>query len=84
MIVLEITPEQALDKAKNSYLKRILEQQSLEQNKFKIPVIAVIGKGEQRQFIRFGQKFWVQNESQAVESLQEAGYLVHCQPLLSN
>jgi len=84
MIMLEITPEQALDKAKSSYLKRILEQQSLDKNKFKIPVIAVIGKGEQRQFIRFGQKFWVQDESQAVASLQEAGYLVHCEPLLSN
>jgi DNA polymerase III subunit alpha len=84
MIMLEITPEQALDNVKINYLKSILEQQPREENKFKIPVIAAIGLGEQRQFIRFGQKFWVQNEAQAIASLQEAGFRVHCAPLLSH
>ncbi len=82
MIMLEITPEQALDRVKSNYLKRILEQHTQAQNKFKIPVIAAIGQGEQRQFIRFGQKFWVQNESQAMTSLQEAGFKVHCTNLV--
>ncbi len=84
MIMLEITPEQALDRAKSNYLKKILEQQASEENKFKIPVIAAIGRGEQRQFIRFGQKFWVQNPSQTVASLQKAGFRVHCESLLSS
>ncbi len=83
MIMLEITPEQALDQVKSNYLKRILEQQTAEENKFKIPVIAAIGQGEQRQFIRFGPKFWVRNESQAIASLQAAGFTVHCQSLLA-
>ncbi|MCC0175482.1 trans-splicing intein-formed DNA polymerase III subunit alpha C-terminal partner DnaE-C [Waterburya agarophytonicola K14] len=83
MIMLEITPEQALDPAQSNYLKIILSQQSTEPHKFKIPVIAAIGKGEQRQFIRFGQKFWVQDETKIVTSLQEAGFRVHCEPLLS-
>ena len=82
MLMLEITPEQALDSSKSNYLKRILSQQSAEQNKFKIPVIAAIGKGEQRQFIRFGQKFWVQNELAAIASLKEAGFTAHCESLL--
>jgi DNA polymerase III subunit alpha len=82
MLMLEITPEQALDRAKSNYLKQILEAQSVEENKFKIPVIAAIGKGEQRQFIRFGQKFWVQNETKAIASLQEAGFVAHCESLL--
>ena len=82
MIVLEITPEQALDRVKSNYLKTILSQQSESENKFKIPVIAAIGKGEQRQFIRFGQKFWVQNEAQTLASLQKAGFRVRCEPLL--
>ncbi len=82
MLMLEITPEQALDQVKSNYLKRILEQQSVEPNKFKIPVIAAIGKGEQRQFIRFGQKFWVQNETQAIASLKDAGFMAHCESLL--
>ncbi|PSB06766.1 trans-splicing intein-formed DNA polymerase III subunit alpha C-terminal partner DnaE-C [Pleurocapsa sp. CCALA 161] len=84
MLMLEITPEQALDRVKSSYLKQILEQQSVESNQFKIPVIAAIGKGEQRQFIRFGQKFWVQNETSAIASLQSAGFVARCTSLLSN
>ncbi|WP_019505704.1 OB-fold nucleic acid binding domain-containing protein [Pleurocapsa sp. PCC 7319] len=84
MIMLEITPEQALDRAKSSYLKQILEKQTAETNKFKIPVIAAIGTGKQRQFIRFGQKFWVQNQSQTIASLQEAGFRVHCESLISD
>ncbi len=83
MIMLEITPQQALDRVQSNYLKRILSQQSAEPNKFKIPVIAVIGQGEQRQFIRFGQKFWVQDENKAVKTLQEAGFKARCEPLLS-
>ena len=83
MVMLEITPEQALDPVKSNYLKTILSQQSTEVNKFKIPVVAAIGKGEQRQFIRFGQKFWIQDENKALRSLQEAGIRVRCEPLLS-
>lgn len=84
MLMLEITPEQALDQVQSNYLKRILSEQSVEQNKFKIPVIAAIGRGEQRQFIRFGQQFWVQNETQAIASLKDAGFTAHCEPLLPN
>ena len=82
MLMLEMTPEQALDREKNYYLKSILEQQSTEQDKFKIPVIAAIGTGERRQFIRFGQKFWVQNEQQAIASLKEAGFMARSESLL--
>jgi len=82
MLMLEITPEQALDPTKSNYLKQILEQQSVAKNKFKIPVIATIGKGEQRQFIRFGQRFWVQNETVAIASLKEAGFMAYCESLI--
>ena len=84
MLMLEITPEQALDQVKSNSLKQILQQQSSEPNKFKIPVIAAIGRGEQRQFIRFGQKFWVQNEMTAIASLKNAGFIARCESLLSN
>jgi DNA polymerase III subunit alpha len=84
MLMLEITPEQALDQVKSNCLKQILEQQATEPNKFKIPVIATIGKGEQRQFIRFGQRFWVQNEMSAIASLNNAGFVARCESLLPN
>lgn len=84
IIMLEMTPEQVLDRSKQNYLKQILQAQGTDKNKFKIPVIAAVGKGNQRQFIRFGQKFWVNNESQAISSLIEAGFRVHSEPLLSS
>ena len=84
ILLLEITPEQALDRVKQNYLKRILQEQSLDKNKFKIPVIAAIGKGESRQFIRFGQKFWVQNETQTIASLKTAGFIAHSESLISS
>ena len=83
MIMLEITPQQALDPAQSNYLKRILSHQSTEPNKFKIPVIAAIGKGERRQFIRFNSKYWVEDETKALASLQSAGFQVRSEPLLS-
>ncbi|MEO0925803.1 MAG: OB-fold nucleic acid binding domain-containing protein [Cyanobacteria bacterium J06643_13] len=84
MLMLEITPQQALDQAKSNYLKQILVQQSNEPDKFKIPVIAVIGKGQQRQFIRFGQRFWVDDETKAIASLKNAGFIARCESLLPN
>lgn len=84
MLVLEITPEQALDKSKQIYLKQVLQEQSQDSYKFKIPVIAAIGKGQNRQFIRFGQKFWIHNESQTVNNLKKAGFTVYSQPLMSS
>jgi DNA polymerase III subunit alpha len=83
IIFLEITPEQALDKSQQTFLKQILQEHS-ESNKFKIPVIAAIECGRHRQFVRFGQEFWVQNESQTVNSLRKAGFIVHSEPLLSS
>lgn len=84
MLMLEITPQQALDQAKSNYLKQILVQQSNEPDKFKIPVIAAIGKGQQRQFIRFGQRFWVDDETKAIASLKNAGFIARCESLLPN
>ena len=84
MLMLEITPEQALDPIKSNSLKSILRQQTNEQNKFRIPVIAAIGKGSQRQFIRFGQNFWVEDENLAIASLSHAGFVARCESLLPN
>lgn len=83
MIMLEISPEQALDPIQTNSLKTILAQSSNEPNKVKIPVIAAISQEEKRQFIRFGQKFWVQDEMETIISLEKAGFKVHCEPLLS-
>ena len=82
MVMLEITPEQALDRRVQNSLKVILQEQSGEKNKAKMPVIAAIGQGKQRQFIRFGQKFWVQDDRATVLSLKNAGFSAHAELLL--
>ena len=82
MVMLEITPEQALDRSIQASLKGILQEQSGERNKAKMPVVVAIGQGEQRQFIRFGQKFWVQDDQKTVFSLRNAGFSAYAQPLL--
>ena len=82
IIFLEITPEQARDRVKQNHLKQILQAQSVDKNKFKIPVIAAIGKGETRQFVRFGQSFWVQDETIAITSLQKAGFIARSESLI--
>ena len=82
MVMLEITPEQALDSRLQNSLKVILQEQSGERNKAKMPVVAAIGRGKQRQFIRFGQKFWVQDDRSTILSLQNAGFSAYAQPLL--
>ena len=45
MVMLEITPEQALDQSLQNSLKVILQEQSGERNKAKMPVVAAIGTG---------------------------------------
>jgi DNA polymerase III subunit alpha len=83
LMLLEMTPEQALDRAKQNYLKSVLQAQAQDKSKIKIPVIAIVGSGEQRQFIRFGHKFWVEDETSAISALQAAGFNVHTELLIS-
>jgi DNA polymerase-3 subunit alpha len=82
IIILEITPEQALNPKFINNLKTILQEQGGETNKMKVPVIVAIGKEQERQFIRFGQKFWVQDEQITVTSLQKAGFSAYPQSLI--
>ena len=84
IVILEITPEQILNTSIQNNLKIILQEQSVHKNKAKIPVIAAIGQGKQRQFIRLGQKFWVQDDRAALISLKNAGFSAHAQTLLSS
>jgi DNA polymerase-3 subunit alpha len=83
MVMVNITPQQALNSSEQNKLKGILQEQSGDKNKAKVPVIAIIGKGKNRQFVRFGQNFWVQDESATVESLKNAGFLAYAEPLIT-
>lgn len=82
MVMIELTTQQAINQSKQSNLKGILQEQSGDKTKSKVPVIAIIGTGINRQFVRLGQSFWVQDESTTVERLNNAGFSAYAEPLI--
>jgi DNA polymerase-3 subunit alpha len=84
MILIDLTPEQASDSAKQNSLKRILRGDSSDKAKGKVPVIATIGHGAERQFVRLGEDYWVQDESRSLEALKSGGFAASSQPLIAS
>ncbi|MGB0561269.1 MAG: OB-fold nucleic acid binding domain-containing protein [Spirulinaceae cyanobacterium] len=82
MVMVELTPEQAATKGQRNQLKNVLQQYQGEKNKPKVPVVAAIGQGVERQFIRLNSEFWVQDSQAAVAALQQYRYEAHTEPLL--
>ncbi|VEP12931.1 DNA polymerase III, alpha subunit [Hyella patelloides LEGE 07179] len=82
MIMLEISPEQILDPSKHYNLQNILKEQGGEKNQRKIPVVAIINQGQQRQFVRLGQQYWVHDETIAIKSLTRSGFAARTEPLI--
>ena len=74
MILLELAAEQILDPRQNTNLESILKEQAAEKSDRKIPIVAIIKQGQQRQFIRLGQKYWVNNEEKAIARLMQFGF----------
>ena len=82
MVLLHLSPEQAMNSSIQQNLKVILQKQSGERNQAKVPILATIGRGKFRQFVRLGTNFWVQDYVSAVTALQNAGFNVEIQSLL--
>ena len=81
LVMIELLLQQAIDASVQRNLRDILQRQSGEK-KAKIPVIAIITAGSQRQFVRFGKDYWVPDEYLAVEALMRAGFSVRAEPLI--
>ena len=82
MIMLEITPEQILDPSRQYHLQNILQEQGGDKNQRKVPVVAIVHHGEQRQFIRLGKKYWVKDETTAINCLMRSGFNARTEPLI--
>ena len=78
IVVIKLQPAEAVAQSVQQQLKGILQ----ELGQGKVPVLALIDGGKQRQFIRFGQEFWVQNEQATVNSLINAGFWAYAEPLV--
>jgi DNA polymerase III subunit alpha len=84
MVMIRLNLEEATDSLKQQNLKVILQEYSGEKNKAKVPVIGIVGSGQQSQLVRFGQNYWVQNDVTTVEALSNAGFTAYAVPLIEN
>jgi len=79
MVVLELTPQQVEDQQQLENIRAILtEYSSNEQAKF--PVMAIVLGEHQRQAVRFGKQYWVQDYENAVSRLQNAKFNARTRP----
>ncbi|ACB54071.1 DNA polymerase III alpha subunit, C-terminal intein/extein [Crocosphaera subtropica ATCC 51142] len=84
MVMVNLSLEQAINQVSYHSLKGILQEHSGDKNKAKVPVIAIIGSGENRQLIRLGQDYWVQNDQSVIEALRKAHFNAYPTPLVSD
>jgi DNA polymerase-3 subunit alpha len=74
MVMLELDPTVAADAVQQHRLRNILKAQNDHQRSGKVPVIAIIGSGDQRQLVRFGYQFRVKDDQATVQALLKAGF----------
>ena len=84
MVMVNLSFEQAINQVSYHSLKGILQQHSGDKNQGKVPVIAIIGSGQNRQLIRLGQDYWVRNETSVIEALRKANFNAYPTPLVSD
>ncbi|BAY10698.1 helix-hairpin-helix domain-containing protein [Calothrix sp. NIES-2098] len=79
LVMVELTPLQAVNIEERDRLRNILKEQSGD--KAKIPVIGVVQAGNSRQLVRFGRQFWVQDSLSTVIALQNGRFPAQIKPL---
>ncbi|MBR8832183.1 MAG: DNA polymerase III subunit alpha [Chroococcopsis gigantea SAG 12.99] len=83
LIMIDLPLEFAVDPVKQNNLRGILQEHSGEKVQSLVPVIAVIHGDNSRQFVRLGQKYWVQDADSTANSLQSAGFNAYVKTLLT-
>lgn len=73
MVMVQLSAKQAGDLETQHRLREVLVQQR-EDEKAKIPVVAMVTAMDRRQFVRLGSQFRVQDSQQAVAALTQAGF----------
>ncbi|MDZ8053911.1 MAG: OB-fold nucleic acid binding domain-containing protein [Aulosira sp. ZfuVER01] len=81
LVMVELTPLQAVNIEERDRLRNILKEQSGDKDKAKIPVIGIVQDGNSRQLVRFGRQFWVQDSLSTVIALQNGRFPAHIKPL---
>ncbi|AKG24185.1 helix-hairpin-helix domain-containing protein [Calothrix sp. 336/3] len=74
MVMVELNPQQATTIEEQHRLRTILQEQSGDKDKARVPVIGVIQAGDSRKIVRFNRQFWVQDSRSAMQALQNARF----------
>ncbi|NET03024.1 MAG: trans-splicing intein-formed DNA polymerase III subunit alpha C-terminal partner DnaE-C [Sphaerospermopsis sp. SIO1G1] len=81
MVVVELNPQEASTIDVQHRLRSILQEQSGDKDKAKVPVIGLVQLGNYRQLVRFGKQFWVQDSLSTVQSLKNAKFPAYVKQL---
>jgi DNA polymerase III subunit alpha len=83
MVMVELNPRLASDISQQHRLRTVLLQNRGEDDRAKVPVVAIVTHQEKRHFVRFGPQFRVQDHQSAVNALVKAGFSARSSPLVS-
>lgn len=81
LVIVELNIQQAATIEEQHRLRTILQEQSGDKEKAKVPVIGIVQAGTSRQLVRFGRKYWVQDSRITVQALQNARFSAYAQSL---
>jgi DNA polymerase-3 subunit alpha len=82
MVMVDLQPAIASDITQRQRLKEVILSNQGEQDKAKVPVVAIVHNAEKRHFVRFGSQFRVQDYQSAVAALTQAGFQAHASSLV--
>lgn len=84
MVMVELDPRLAGDIEQQHRLRNVIRSNQGDDPKYaRVPVIAVIGVNQQRQFVRLGAQFRVKDPEAAVNALVKADFKAKATPLIS-
>lgn len=81
MVMVELNPQQVANIDELHRLKTILQEQSGDKEKAKMPVIGIVQTENSRKLVRLGWQFCVQDSRITVQALQNARFIAHLKPL---
>ena len=85
MVMVELDPKLAGDIEQQHRLRNVIRSNQGDDPKYaRVPVIAVIGANQQRQFVRLGAQFRVKDPEAAVNALVKANFQAKATPLMDS
>jgi DNA polymerase-3 subunit alpha len=81
MVMVELEPKVASDIEQQHRLRTVLLQHRGEDDRAKVPVVAIVSAQDKRHFVRFGPQFRVYDHQATVNALVKAGFQAHISSL---